>query len=160
MLGAHSSSKLGSALGVMLACGLGAVGCDKPTAEIPEQPDPTAAPAADDGQATLGGGAEAPPGEAEAPGDEPGAGHEPPEPTPPTEDKVSDVDCESDSDCVQNACCHADSCVAATDAPTCTDTVCTLDCKAGTMDCGGSCACQDGKCVAKVVTSWGGDAPQ
>jgi len=142
----------------VLAAGLGA--CDKASPPGPDQPD---TPAAGDDAGTEPTPAPAPGTEDGGvdPGTPPGdGGHEPPEPTPPLEDHPTDIACSSDADCMPNACCHADSCVAAGDAPTCEDTVCTMDCKAKTLDCGGSCACQDGKCVAKLVTGWGADAPQ
>lgn len=60
------------------------------------------------------------------------------------------VPCESDADCVPNACCHPDQCVAKADAKDCSATMCTMDCKAGTMTCGGGCLCQDGVCAAKL----------
>jgi hypothetical protein len=41
-------------------------------------------------------------------------------------------------------------CVSKDKAPSCKDAVCTLDCKYGTMDCGGGCVCKDGKCGANV----------
>lgn len=62
---------------------------------------------------------------------------------------VGEVPCTSDADCVPAQCCHPTHCVAAADAPQCTDTVCTMDCKADTMDCYGGCLCQEGKCAAK-----------
>lgn len=64
---------------------------------------------------------------------------------------VTDVPCESDADCAKNDCCHATTCVAVAAAPTCGDVMCTLECRGGTMDCGGGCACQSGKCVATTT---------
>lgn len=58
--------------------------------------------------------------------------------------------CKKDSDCVKETCCHASMCVSKDKAPSCKDAVCTLDCKYGTMDCGGGCVCKDGKCAANV----------
>jgi hypothetical protein len=58
--------------------------------------------------------------------------------------------CKKDSDCVKATCCHASMCVSKDKAPSCKDAVCTLDCKYGTMDCGGGCLCKDGKCAANV----------
>lgn len=60
------------------------------------------------------------------------------------------VPCSSDADCVPASCCHPTSCVAAADAPDCKDTMCTMDCKADTMDCYGGCLCQEGMCAAKI----------
>ena len=62
---------------------------------------------------------------------------------------VTDVACQSDADCVKDSCCHATGCVAVADAPDCSAAVCTLECRAGTMDCYGGCVCQDGRCAAR-----------
>lgn len=57
--------------------------------------------------------------------------------------------CMVDSECVKATCCHADSCVNRQFAPNCTGTVCTMECKPGTLDCGqGSCACVKNECKA------------
>src|SRR6187431_3193974 len=64
----------------------------------------------------------------------------------------TDVACQADADCVKDSCCHATSCVAIADAPDCSAAVCTLDCRAGTMDCYGGCSCQDGRCAARRWT--------
>jgi hypothetical protein len=58
--------------------------------------------------------------------------------------------CKKDSDCVKETCCHPTMCVSKDKAPSCKEAVCTLDCKYGTMDCGGGCVCKDGKCAANV----------
>ena len=60
------------------------------------------------------------------------------------------VPCSEDADCVKDSCCHASSCVATANAPSCADTMCTMDCRAGTMDCYGGCLCQDGFCAAEI----------
>ena len=58
--------------------------------------------------------------------------------------------CAADGDCVPASCCHPSACVLKTQAPDCAETMCTEDCRDGTMDCGkGSCACQDGACQVK-----------
>jgi hypothetical protein len=62
---------------------------------------------------------------------------------------VTDVACQSDAECVKDSCCHATSCVAVADAPDCSAAVCTLECRAGTMDCNGGCVCQAGRCAAR-----------
>ena len=67
-----------------------------------------------------------------------------------TEIVATQVPCSSDADCVKDSCCHATSCVAAADAPDCKDTMCTMDCRANTMDCYGGCLCQDGVCAAEI----------
>jgi hypothetical protein len=60
--------------------------------------------------------------------------------------------CRTDADCVPATCCHPAECVAKAKAPSCGDATCTLNCQGDTMDCGGGCLCQDGKCAAKLVT--------
>jgi hypothetical protein len=62
--------------------------------------------------------------------------------------------CTTDADCVKATCCHADACVSRDKAPNCKDAVCTLECRIGTMDCGGGCVCRDGKCGAEVWMGW------
>ena len=59
--------------------------------------------------------------------------------------------CTVDSDCVPAACCHATACGAASNAPDCSDVGCSADCRAGTIDCGGSCFCQAGRCAAHLM---------
>ncbi|HLT38906.1 MAG TPA: hypothetical protein VK034_21630 [Enhygromyxa sp.] len=63
---------------------------------------------------------------------------------------TTDVSCRSDAECVKDSCCHATSCVAIADAPDCSAAVCTLECRARTMDCNGGCVCQDGRCAARL----------
>lgn len=55
--------------------------------------------------------------------------------------------CESDADCLPDACCHASACTHASKAPTCDDVACTLECRFGTLDCGGRCLCLAGRCA-------------
>lgn len=75
----------------------------------------------------------------------------PPEP-PPDAQIVPGADaCTSDADCVAAACCHPSACVARSKAPACSGLMCTMNCQKGTMDCGGRCLCQAGKCAALVV---------
>ncbi len=54
-------------------------------------------------------------------------------------------ECSSDDDCFKDSCCHATSCTAI--EPECGLTACTLDCQPDTLDCGGSCVCDNGQCV-------------
>jgi len=61
---------------------------------------------------------------------------------------ITEKECLGASDCVPASCCHATSCVAKSNAPDCSDTMCTMDCKPNTLDCGGSCTCNEGKCGA------------
>jgi hypothetical protein len=68
---------------------------------------------------------------------------------------VSDVPCKSDVDCAKAECCHATSCVALADAPDCSAAVCTLECRARTMDCNGGCLCQAGRCAAQLWSAPG-----
>lgn len=67
-----------------------------------------------------------------------------------TEIVATDVPCQTDADCVKASCCHATTCVAVGQQPDCSSTMCTADCRGGTMDCNGGCLCQDGKCAAKL----------
>ena len=62
------------------------------------------------------------------------------------DEPTSALSCTTDSDCVKASCCHATSCVAKEDAPNCEDTMCSLDCKVDTTDCGGGCYCDEDKC--------------
>ncbi len=49
--------------------------------------------------------------------------------------------------CVPASCCHSDKCVLSSEAPSCENTMCTMECRGGTMDCGaGYCALIDDKC--------------
>ncbi len=63
---------------------------------------------------------------------------------------VGEDACETDADCVPAGCCHAAACVAEANAPSCEDTICTTDCQYGTLDCGGACLCQEGRCAARL----------
>lgn len=63
---------------------------------------------------------------------------------------VSNDACTTDADCVPAACCHAAACVARANAPACGEAMCTQDCRFGTLDCGGSCLCQEGRCAARL----------
>jgi len=58
--------------------------------------------------------------------------------------------CTTDADCVPATCCHATACVAQANAPSCGDAMCTLDCRSGTVDCGGGCLCHEGHCAAHL----------
>lgn len=57
-------------------------------------------------------------------------------------------ECAVDADCVPASCCHPNSCVPVAQKPDCADVACTMECQAGTMDCGGRCACEAGSCKA------------
>ncbi len=61
------------------------------------------------------------------------------------------AECSSNADCVPAQCCHATTCVPASQAPQCDGVACTMECRAGTMDCGGGCGCQNGKCIAQLA---------
>ncbi|MFK7985769.1 MAG: hypothetical protein AB8I08_07025 [Sandaracinaceae bacterium] len=63
---------------------------------------------------------------------------------------VGEDACETDADCVPAGCCHASACVGSASAPDCSDTMCTADCQFGTLDCGGSCLCHEGRCAARL----------
>jgi hypothetical protein len=71
------------------------------------------------------------------------------EPSGPTIVDSTDA-CTSDADCVPGGCCHPATCVARANAPACGDSVCTTDCRYGTLDCGGSCLCHAGHCAAQL----------
>ncbi len=59
--------------------------------------------------------------------------------------------CSTDSECVPAECCHATACVSKSQAPQCADVMCTMECRGGTLDCGGSCGCKEGKCNAVLA---------
>ncbi|MBI4148720.1 hypothetical protein HY490_05495 [Candidatus Woesearchaeota archaeon] len=57
--------------------------------------------------------------------------------------------CLSDAECVPSDCCHPRTCVHTSQQADCRDIICTQECQPGTLDCGGSCACEQGTCVGK-----------
>lgn len=61
------------------------------------------------------------------------------------------AECATDSDCVPAACCHAAACVPVARRPACDGVMCTMNCQPGTLDCGGSCACNAGRCSANLA---------
>lgn len=67
-----------------------------------------------------------------------------------TPTNAGDGACASDADCVAAQCCHATSCTLRASAPDCSAAMCTRDCRAGTLDCGGSCYCNQGQCAARI----------
>lgn len=58
--------------------------------------------------------------------------------------------CTTDADCVPAECCHAAACVARANAPACGEAMCTMECRYGTIDCGGGCLCHEGRCAARL----------
>jgi hypothetical protein len=60
------------------------------------------------------------------------------------------AECRTDEDCVPAGCCHPTSCVAAARRPVCEGVMCTMDCRPATLDCGGACLCQAGRCAARL----------
>jgi hypothetical protein len=116
-------------------CALSAAGCVTATTTEPATP-PTSEPAPTETPAPS----EPAPTETPAPV-EPG----PSDPTP-----GAGAACTSDADCVPASCCHASACVAKGSAPSCENTMCTKECRGGTLDCGGHCLCQNGTCVAEL----------
>jgi hypothetical protein len=58
-------------------------------------------------------------------------------------------ECTSDSDCVPEQCCHPTTCIPAEQKGVC-NLACTAVCLPGTIDCGGFCACDNGKCTAQL----------
>jgi hypothetical protein len=63
---------------------------------------------------------------------------------------VGTASCSSDSDCVPTTCCHAKACGAPVKDMAC-NVACTADCEGGTIDCGGGCFCDSGKCAAHLM---------
>jgi hypothetical protein len=61
--------------------------------------------------------------------------------------------CRTDADCVPATCCHATECTTASAAPKCEGVACTMDCRDGTLDCGGRCVCDAGRCAARPNTT-------
>lgn len=142
------------ALSLSLACVLGLLGgCNK-------EKGPSEEPTPSDADSNASGGGEV---VVEQPGEEPAgedgsvnpaadAGELQYEGT--VEAVVSDVACELDEDCVPQGCCHPTSCGAPSGRPDCSGTMCTMECRSGTMDCFGGCACgPDKKCVATIWTA-------
>lgn len=76
-----------------------------------------------------------------------------PEEAPPADGRlvVGDDPCTTDEDCVPADCCHAAACVARERAPDCGEVMCTMECRSGTMDCGGGCLCHEGRCAARLT---------
>lgn len=58
-------------------------------------------------------------------------------------------ECDEDSDCAPAQCCHAADCVMYEKRPDCSKVACTLECRPGTLDCGGGCACVRGRCTGQ-----------
>lgn len=71
-------------------------------------------------------------------------------PTGPTAPPPGGSACSKDEDCVPASCCHPSTCVARSAAPDCKAVMCTMECRPATLDCGGSCLCQNGQCAAKL----------
>lgn len=61
--------------------------------------------------------------------------------------------CVTDADCVPAQCCHATSCTNKEFAPDCTGVACTLECRIGTLDCGGDCYCMNNRCAARLIAA-------
>jgi hypothetical protein len=59
--------------------------------------------------------------------------------------------CTQNEDCVGKECCHATECINKEHKEDCTKTMCTMDCRMNTLDCGlGHCECQNEKCTAVI----------
>ncbi|WP_437865171.1 hypothetical protein [Sorangium sp. So ce363] len=129
---------LDGSMGVILAAGLCSAAC---RASAHDPPGMNAPP-----------GTNAPPAEEPAapPAEEPAA---PPAAAPMGERIVVGSDpCKSDADCVPVCACHAAACIAKATAPMCDrGLMCTQECRPGTMDCGGGCLCQGGRCAARLI---------
>ncbi len=62
--------------------------------------------------------------------------------------------CARDDNCVPAQCCHPTTCVPAGSVTIdCHGMSCTEECRGGTMDCGGSCRCQHGVCIARFASN-------
>jgi hypothetical protein len=59
------------------------------------------------------------------------------------------AECAVDDDCVPEQCCHATTCINKDKKGVC-NLACTMECRGGTIDCGGYCSCENGKCVAQL----------
>jgi len=58
--------------------------------------------------------------------------------------------CQTDLDCVPAACCHSGSAVNYLHAPNCSEIACSMECRPGTLDCGGGTpACVNNRCQVK-----------
>ena len=68
-------------------------------------------------------------------------------------------ECSVNYDCVPSSCCHASSCVSKASAPKCEGVFCTQQCAPGTLDCGGSCACEAKRCVTKNLYQQESEVP-
>jgi len=62
---------------------------------------------------------------------------------------IAPPECDQDSDCVPAQCCHAGDCIIKEKRADCSRTLCSEDCRPGTLDCGGSCACVSNRCTGK-----------
>lgn len=128
---------------VALLAGIVAPGCGGSRTTDPGQPVAVEAPL----ETPTGGIVEGP--EHEGSTEEPGGDVQgDPEDVPSL--VLSDDACESDADCVPAACCHAAACVGRANAPDCSDSMCTMECRYGTLDCGGGCLCHEGRCAARL----------
>ncbi|OYT32902.1 hypothetical protein DRJ22_03575 [Candidatus Woesearchaeota archaeon] len=58
--------------------------------------------------------------------------------------------CKTDADCAPAECCHATKCVLKSKAPNCEGIMCTMECRQGTLDCGGRCKCIEGTCKPEI----------
>lgn len=133
-----------------------AAACDKngPGADAPVTPDPALEEAPDE-HTEAARPEEKPPSEPATADDGVDDDAETPETGAPTDEapnrlRVGNDPCNTDSDCVPAECCHAAACVAKANAPDCTDVMCTMECRADTIDCGGGCLCFEGRCAARL----------
>ncbi|WP_437897857.1 hypothetical protein [Sorangium sp. So ce124] len=139
---------LDGSMGVILAAGLCGAGC---RASAHEPAGTNAPPGANAPPGTnVPPGTNASPGTNIPPTEEPAT---PPAAAPMGERIVVGSDpCKSDADCVPVCACHAAACIAKATAPTCDrGLMCTQECRPGTMDCGGGCLCQGGRCAARLI---------
>jgi hypothetical protein len=138
-------------LACLLSLGSLSTGCDKKKSEEPTRGDTDAGA---EGVVVEEPGVE--PGEAEGAAESPvdPIGNDELEYEGSVEVVAGDVPCATDADCVPTECCHPSSCGAVATKQDCSATMCTLECRSGTMDCFGGCLCgEDKKCAAKIWTA-------
>ncbi len=58
-------------------------------------------------------------------------------------------ECDEDNDCVPAQCCHAADCIIKEKRVDCSKIFCTQECRPGTLDCGGRCACIMHRCTGQ-----------
>lgn len=62
---------------------------------------------------------------------------------------IAPPECDKDGDCVPAQCCHAGDCIVKEKRADCSKVACTMECRPGTLDCGGGCACISNRCSGR-----------